>query len=157
MDFYRQIMGLFPHAQENHEEGVGIATALGALLGHPMRHDPNAGLGSALAATFGRPQPSGAASPPPQAEVQAPAQQPPAGLSSLVDRFRSVGLENVAQSWVGNGPNQPISPEELHRALGPEQVQNMAAQSGMPANQLLPLLAQYLPAIVDKLTPHGRL
>src|SRR4051812_26928727 len=105
MDFYRQIMDLFPHAQENREQGVGVATAIGALLGHPMQHDPNAGLGSALAATFGRPQPSA-----PQTDVQAPPAQPPAGLSSLLDRFRSAGLENVAQSWNGSGPNQSISP-----------------------------------------------
>jgi len=153
MDFYRQIMDLFPHAQENREQGVGVATAIGALLGHPMQHDPNAGLGSALAATFGRAQPSSAQ----QTDVQTAPAQPPAGLSSLLDRFRSAGLENVAQSWIGHGPNQQISPDELHRALGPEQVQNMAAQSGMPASQLLPLLAQYLPMIVDRLTPQGRL
>jgi uncharacterized protein YidB (DUF937 family) len=45
----------------------------------------------------------------------------------------------------------------LHRALGDEQVQSMVARTGMSPGQLLPLLAQFLPGIIDGLTPHGRL
>jgi uncharacterized protein YidB (DUF937 family) len=79
------------------------------------------------------------------------------GVSGLVSRFGDAGLGHVADSWVGNGPNQEIAPHDLHRALGDEQVQSMAAQTGMSTGQLLPLLAQFLPGIINGLTPHGRL
>jgi len=78
------------------------------------------------------------------------------GLGGLLGRFNDAGLGHVANSWVGSGPNQPVSPQDLHRALGDEQVQSMASQTGMSTAQLLPLLAQFLPGIVDRLTPHGR-
>jgi uncharacterized protein YidB (DUF937 family) len=79
------------------------------------------------------------------------------GMNGLMERFASAGLGHVFQSWVDPGPNQPISSEGIHRALGGNEVQAIAAQSGMSTSQLLPLLAQFLPTIVDKLTPHGQL
>jgi uncharacterized protein YidB (DUF937 family) len=78
------------------------------------------------------------------------------GLNGLVDRFGDAGLGHVVSSWIGNGPNQEIAPQDLHRALGDEQVQSMAAQTGMSTGQLLPLLAQFLPGIINGLTPNGR-
>ncbi len=79
------------------------------------------------------------------------------GLGDLEAKFRSAGLGRLFASWVGNGSNQPVAPEDVHRALGPDQVQAMASQSGMSVGQLLPMLAQYLPKIVDRLTPQGQL
>ena len=78
-------------------------------------------------------------------------------LGDLAGKFRSAGLGQIFDSWVGDSANRPVAPDDVHRALGHEQVQAMAAQSGMSTGQLLPLLAQYLPKIVDRLTPQGRL
>jgi uncharacterized protein YidB (DUF937 family) len=79
------------------------------------------------------------------------------GLGGLVNRFGDAGLGHVAGSWIGRGANQEIAPHDLHRALGDEQVQSIAARTGMSPGQLLPLLAQFLPGIIDGLTPHGQL
>jgi uncharacterized protein YidB (DUF937 family) len=79
------------------------------------------------------------------------------GLHGLMEQFSSAGLGHVFQSWVGNGPNQPIAPEDLNRAMGEDRVQGMAAQTGMAPSQFLPLLAQCLPTLIDQLTPHGHL
>jgi uncharacterized protein YidB (DUF937 family) len=35
------------------------------------------------------------------------------GLSELVNRFQQNGLGQVASSWVGNGPNQPVSTGDI--------------------------------------------
>jgi len=40
------------------------------------------------------------------------------GLGSLIKGFQQNGHGALAQSWVDNGPNQPISPNKLEEALG---------------------------------------
>ena len=77
------------------------------------------------------------------------------GLENLVGQLQSSGLADQVGSWVGVGPNQDVDPEQLRTALGDEKVSNLAAQSGMSVEQLLPLLAAALPAIIDALTPDG--
>jgi uncharacterized protein YidB (DUF937 family) len=79
------------------------------------------------------------------------------GLGGLLHQFQQNGMGNVAQSWVGSGPNQPASPGQLSQALGPEVVQQIAQRTGMSEQQVLQQLAQELPSLVDKLTPQGRL
>jgi uncharacterized protein YidB (DUF937 family) len=78
------------------------------------------------------------------------------GLNGLVGRFAAAGLGSKVQSWIGTGPNQPVSEDEVHQALGQQQVQELSNRTGMSTSQLLPLLAQFLPMIIDRLTPNGR-
>jgi uncharacterized protein YidB (DUF937 family) len=35
------------------------------------------------------------------------------GLGGLLSSFEQAGLAHIAQSWIGNGPNQPVSPQQL--------------------------------------------
>jgi len=80
-----------------------------------------------------------------------------AGLGSLIERFQQSGHGNVASSWVGTGPNQPVTPTQVGTALGPDVIKSLAQRAGMSEAELSAQLAQVLPGIVDKLTPHGRL
>lgn len=79
------------------------------------------------------------------------------GLGGLLATLEQAGLGQIAQSWVGNGPNQPVTPDQLHSALGADQVQAMSNQAGLTPRDLLIQLSQHLPAIIDAMTPHGRL
>lgn len=79
------------------------------------------------------------------------------GLGGLVSQFEQGGLGHIAQSWVGNGPNQPVTPEQLHGVLGADQVQTMANQAGMPPQDFLSQLSQHLPNAVHGMTPDGRM
>ncbi len=79
------------------------------------------------------------------------------GLGGLLASFQQAGLGHVAQSWVGNGPNQAVSPEQLHSVLGQDQVQSMASQAGMQPQDFLSQLSQHLPNAVNGMTPNGRL
>lgn len=81
---------------------------------------------------------------------------PTGGVGGLLATLEQAGLGQIVQSWVGNGPNQPVSPEQLHSALGEDQVQAMSNQTGMAPRDLLIQLSQHLPAMIDALTPHGR-
>jgi uncharacterized protein YidB (DUF937 family) len=77
------------------------------------------------------------------------------GLQGVVNEFEKNGLGPTISSWVGTGPNQPISPADLHRALGPDLLQELAAKTGMSTQELTEKLAQALPQAIDKMTPGG--
>jgi uncharacterized protein YidB (DUF937 family) len=77
------------------------------------------------------------------------------GLDGLIDQLRQGGLGNEVDSWVSTGSNQPVDPQRLGDALGPDTVQRLSAGSGLDIASLLPMLAAFLPQIIDMLTPDG--
>jgi uncharacterized protein YidB (DUF937 family) len=77
------------------------------------------------------------------------------GLQGVVNEFDRNGLGATVRSWVGTGPNQPISAAEVQRALGPDLLQQLSAKSGLSVQELTQKLAQVLPQAVDRLTPDG--
>jgi len=79
------------------------------------------------------------------------------GLGGLLDSFHQSGHGDIAQSWVGPGENQPIAPDQLANALGPDTIDELSQQTGMPQQDLLAELSHSLPHVVDQLTPQGRL
>ena len=78
------------------------------------------------------------------------------GLGGLLESLTRSGHGDVADSWVGTGPNRPIEPHQLDRALGRETIDRLQRETGMDRDDLLSQLSQVLPDVVDKLTPHGR-
>ena len=78
------------------------------------------------------------------------------GLGGLLGQFQQAGLGHVAQSWVGTGPNQQVSPDQLNQVFGDQQVNQWSQQSGVPKQDLLSQLSQYLPHAVDQMTPQGQ-
>lgn len=79
------------------------------------------------------------------------------GLGNILQDLQRSGLGQTAQSWVGNGENEPITPEELERAAGVDAIDELVAQTGMQRQQLLGELSENLPDLVNQLTPDGRL
>jgi uncharacterized protein YidB (DUF937 family) len=79
------------------------------------------------------------------------------GLGDLLKQFQQNGQGDTANSWVGKGENKPIAPGDLANALGANQIDSLASQSGLSRDELLSGLSQYLPGVVDHLTPDGRL
>jgi uncharacterized protein YidB (DUF937 family) len=78
-------------------------------------------------------------------------------LNSIADKMRQNGFGEVIDSWIGHGPNKEIAPDEVHQALGPDTIAQIAQQFGLDPAMITQLLSQFLPGIVDKLTPHGKL
>ena len=52
------------------------------------------------------------------------------GLGDILKQLEQNGHGEVAKSWVGTGPNKQISPQDLEKALGTEQVNTLAQQAG---------------------------
>jgi uncharacterized protein YidB (DUF937 family) len=100
-----------------------------------------------------------AASPPPLA---APGSGQPqggllGGLGGLLQSFQQSGHGDIINSWIGPGQNQPIMPDQLHQALGPQAVDNLSRLTGVAAPDLISELSRVLPGVIDRLTPQGRM
>ena len=78
------------------------------------------------------------------------------GLGDLLNQFQQKGHGDAANSWVSNGPNKQITPGDLASALGADQIDSLASQSGLSRDDLLQGLSKYLPDVVNHLTPDGR-
>jgi uncharacterized protein YidB (DUF937 family) len=79
------------------------------------------------------------------------------GLTAILQQLEAKGLGQAVQSWVGTGANQVVSGEQLEKALGSEQIQQLAAHVGVSPDVLRSHLSEILPKIVDRLTPDGKL
>ena len=113
--------------------------------GSPNTGVPGGGLGDLLSSGLGGLLASGAAG-----SVLS------GGLNELLKQFQQSGQGDVAKSWVGTGPNKSISPNDLAKTLGSDQLDTLMTQTGMSRDELIAGLSQVLPEVVDKLTPQGR-
>lgn len=77
------------------------------------------------------------------------------GIGGLVQKMNQAGLGDVVNSWVGNGPNQPVQPGQLGQAIGHDQVDQWSQQTGMSHDTILSELSKMLPHAVDQATPNG--
>jgi MerR family transcriptional regulator, light-induced transcriptional regulator len=119
----------------------GIGDLLGGLTGSgsPGTSGLPAGLGDAIGGLLGGNPGSGGAD----------------GLDTLIKGFEQAGLGDQVSSWIGSGPNRPVSADEIGKALGPVKVQELSKSTGLDVGRLLPMLAALLPQIIDALTPNG--
>ena len=79
------------------------------------------------------------------------------GLGGLVGALSRGGLEQQVKSWVGTGPNPPVSGAQITQALGHANIGQIAQQLGLDHGQAGNILAQVLPQLIDHLTPNGAL
>lgn len=85
------------------------------------------------------------------------AANPGGAVGGLVDMLKKSGLGAQADSWVAKGPNQPVSPDQILNGVGGPVLDQIAAQTGIPKDELLKRLSQVLPQLVDQMTPDGSL
>lgn len=79
------------------------------------------------------------------------------GLDDLLKGLRNNGLGEAADSWVSTGPNRDVAPGDLAKAIGLDDIDAIAGQTGLSRDDLLAGLSQQLPGLIDQLTPDGRL
>jgi uncharacterized protein YidB (DUF937 family) len=77
------------------------------------------------------------------------------GVQGIVNEFEKNGLGPTVRSWVGTGPNDAVSPADVHRVFGSDLLQQLSARSGLSVQELTEKLSQVLPQAVDRLTPDG--
>jgi uncharacterized protein YidB (DUF937 family) len=77
------------------------------------------------------------------------------GVQGIVAQLEQQGLGGTVKSWIGTGPNQPISADQIHQVFGSDAVKELAAKVGLSPDVLAAKLSQVLPQAIDKLTPAG--
>ena len=77
------------------------------------------------------------------------------GIQGLIKQFEQQGLGATVSSWVGTGANQPISPDQVHQAVGADTMKELAAKFGLSSDELAKKLSSILPQAVDHMTPGG--
>jgi uncharacterized protein YidB (DUF937 family) len=78
-------------------------------------------------------------------------------LNGLLTQLQQGGLASQVQSWLGSGQNLSVTADQLRAALGNEQVRQLAQHFGLPVDQVLDLLSQHLPTVIDQASPKGTL
>ena len=79
------------------------------------------------------------------------------GLGELLERFTQSGQGDVAESWIGTGPNKDVAPQQVEQAIGSDVLEALSEQTGLSQSEILARLSRELPKAVDQYTPEGRL
>jgi uncharacterized protein YidB (DUF937 family) len=77
------------------------------------------------------------------------------GLDGIVNQLNQAGLGQKVNSWLGKGENVPLTADEINAVLSSSQLQQIAAQLGVSADQVPHLLAAHLPQAIDQASPDG--
>ncbi len=80
-----------------------------------------------------------------------------AGLNELIKKMQQNGQGDAANSWVGTGANRQLAAPDVEAAVGRDDIDALAQETGRPYDEVLAELTEGLPQTVDKLTPNGRM
>ena len=78
------------------------------------------------------------------------------GLNALLDKFRQNGMVEQVESWIGTGPNQGITMEQIQKVIDPARLGEIASRLGVTTEQAGAAFARFLPELVNRLTPNGQ-
>jgi uncharacterized protein YidB (DUF937 family) len=79
------------------------------------------------------------------------------GLQHMLEQMQHSIIANQVSSWISQGPNQPATPDQVAEAVGEENVEEIAAETGLSVDQVKTALSEFLPGLVSKLTPSGQI
>lgn len=60
-----------------------------------------------------------------------------------------------SRSWLGSGPNEPLTAEQVVQALGDDKLAEAAAARGQDQAEVIAELTRTLPAFIDAISPYG--
>lgn len=77
------------------------------------------------------------------------------GIEGLVKQFDTAGLSELIQSWISTNTNLPISAEQIVAVFSLPVINELASKVNLSATEASEMAAQYLPKLIDKVTPDG--
>lgn len=79
------------------------------------------------------------------------------GLPGVLQKFKAAGYEPEVDSWISKGSNLTIDAQQIMYALGSSTIQQAASKLNMNAQDISAKIAEYLPQVIDRMTPDGQL
>ncbi len=76
-------------------------------------------------------------------------------LGALMQNMDAGGLGDMAKSWLGDGGNVNISPDQISSALGSEKIAEFASKLGLSTDEAAGGLSEALPQMVDNASSGG--
>lgn len=77
------------------------------------------------------------------------------GLPGILQTLKEGGLAEQVDSWVGTGANLNVSAQQIGAALGNSVLTGIATKLDMSSEELTAKIAEYIPDVVNQLTPNG--
>ncbi|MFJ9917368.1 YidB family protein [Actinacidiphila glaucinigra] len=74
-------------------------------------------------------------------------------LEGATKLLNDSGLKGIVDSWLGNGPNEPVTTRQIEDAFGADEVAEASKQAGVKPDAL----AAELPEVIDKASPDGKI
>jgi len=78
------------------------------------------------------------------------------GVSGLLERFKGAGLGDKVQSWLSQDGNQHLTGDEVESALDGDALDDAAQQLGTDRSTASSKIADFLPKVIDMLSPSGK-
>lgn len=78
------------------------------------------------------------------------------GMDGLISLFQRNGLSSKTESWVGQGPNEELEPDQVQQVLGSPVIEGIASRLGVEPEKASSIIAAVLPELVNQITPAGR-
>lgn len=78
------------------------------------------------------------------------------GVSGLASQFQQKGLSHIINGWIDTGANPDISPKQIFQIFGLDKIKDIAEEFNLTEEQVARAITKFLPVIIDKLTPKGK-
>ncbi len=76
-------------------------------------------------------------------------------IGSLVSSLNSRGLGNIVSSWLGDGGNDTISPEQINDTIGSDKIEAFASKLGLSTKEAAGGLSEAIPQMIDNASSGG--
>ncbi len=76
-------------------------------------------------------------------------------IGSILESLNSGGLAEVASSWLGDGANERISPDQVSEVIGSDKISDFASKLGLGIDEAAGGLSEALPQMIDKASSGG--
>lgn len=76
-------------------------------------------------------------------------------LGTLIDKLDADGLGEMAKSWLGDGQNAGITPDQISNTIGVDKITEFASKLGINIKEATGGLSEALPQMVDKASSGG--
>ncbi len=78
-------------------------------------------------------------------------------IGDLISKFQGGGMADLVSSWLGDGGNEAIAPNQVVDMLGGDKISSFASQLGMSPDQAAEGLSDAIPQMIDKASSGGAL